>query len=344
MSYAGGMKLDTMLDARGLAQAADDARAAEEMGFDGLWSVEAQHDPFLPLAVAAPATRRLSLGTAIALAFPRSPMILAYTAWDLQKYSGGRFILGLGTQVKGHNERRFSVKWESPGKRLREVILALRAIWDCWQNGTKLDFQGEFYQHTLMTPFFSPGPIEHPHVPIFIAGVNPYVARLAGELADGFHVHPFHSPKFLRERLIPDIETGAAKAGRTRAALELSTQAFLAIGESRAEIAEIRERIRQQISFYASTRAYQPVLDVHGWSEVSQRLGRLAAHGDWQKMPAEISDEMIDAFSLAGTPDEIAEKLSQRYDGLLDRVSPYFPPATAQDRQRWRAIVGSFHR
>ena len=337
------MKIDTMLEARGsLVEAADDARIAEEMGFDGLWTVEAQHDPFLPLAAAAPATRRVSLGTAIAVAFPRSPMILAHIAWDLQKYSGGRFVLGLGTQVKGHNERRFSVKWDSPGKRLREVILAMRAIWDCWQNGTPLDFQGEFYQHTLMTPFFSPGPIEHPQVPIFIAGVNPFVARLAGELADGFHVHPFHSPKFLRERLIPDIESGASKAGRTRRSVELSTQAFMAIGESREEIDAVREKIRQQISFYASTRAYQPVLDAHGWSELSARLGKLAAQGEWQKMPREITDEMIDAFSVSGTPDDIAGKVKERYDGLLDRVSPYFPPQTPKDRERWRTIVRGF--
>jgi probable F420-dependent oxidoreductase len=333
------MKVDTMLEARNLVEAAENARVAEDMGFDGLWTVEAQHDPFLPLAAAAPATRQVSLGTAIAVAFPRSPMILAHIAWDLQAYSGGRFILGLGTQVKGHNERRFSVKWDSPGKRLREVILAMRAIWDCWQNGTKLDFQGEFYQHTLMTPFFSPGPIEHPKVPIFIAGVNPYVARLAGELCDGFHVHPFHSPKFLRERLIPDIAAGARKAGRTRQALELSTQEFMAIGESREEIAEVREKIRQQISFYASTRAYQPVLDVHGWGELSARLGRLAAQGEWQKMPAEISDEMVDTFSVSGAPDEITAKVKERYDGLLDRISPYFPPRTPQDRERWRGLV-----
>jgi probable F420-dependent oxidoreductase len=337
------MKLDTMLDARNLVEAAEYARAAEDMGFDGLWTVEAQHDPFLPLAAAAPATRRVSLGTAIAVAFARSPILLAHTAWDLQAYSGGRFILGLGTQVKGHNERRFSVKWDSPGKRLREVILAVRAIWDCWQNGTKLDFQGEFYQHTLMTPFFNPGPIEHPKVPIFIAGVNPYVARLAGELCDGFHVHPFHSPKFLRERLIPDIEAGARKAGRPRKALELSTQEFMAIGETGEEISEMREQIRRQISFYASTRAYQPVLDVHGWGELSARLGRLAAQGEWQKMPAEITDEMLDTFSVSGAPSEIGAKLNERYAGLLDRISPYFPPRTPADRERWRTIIRAFH-
>jgi probable F420-dependent oxidoreductase len=337
------LKLDAMLQARNLKEAADQSRAAEEMGFDGLWSIEAQHDPFLPLGAAAIATHRVSLGTAIAVAFPRSPMVLAYTAWDLQASSGGRFILGLGTQVKGHNERRFSVKWESPGKKLREIVLALRAIWACWQDGKSLDFRGEFYQHTLMTPFFSPEPIEHPKIPIYIAGVNPYIARLAGELCDGFHVHPLNSPKFLRERLIPDIEEGAARAGRSRKDLELSTQAFLAIGDSQKEIDERREQIRQQISFYASTRTYQPVLDAHGWGEVCGRLSRKAAAGDWASMPKEISDEMLDEFSVSGSTDEIAGKIKARYAGLLDRVSPYFPPVPGRDDERWRKIVAAFH-
>jgi probable F420-dependent oxidoreductase len=192
-----------------------------------------------------------------------------------------------------------------------------------------------------MTPFFSPGPIEHPKVPIYIAGVNPYVTRLAGELCDGFHVHPFHSAQFLRERLIPDIEAGAAKAGRTRRALELSTQAFLAIGDSREEIAEQREKIRQQISFYASTRAYQPVLDAHGWGDLSSRLGRLAAQGEWSKMPREVSDAMLDVYSVSGSPGEIGAKTKDRYAGLLDRISPYFPPVTEKDQQRGRTVLRS---
>src|SRR5713226_9155707 len=213
------MQLDMMLTVRafaeagGLTNAAEVARAAEEMGFAALWGVENQHDPFLPLAVAAINTSKIKLGTAIALAFPRSPMSLAYTSWDLQAASNGRFILGLGTQVKGHNERRFSVKWGSPGPKLREIILALRAIWDCWQNGSKLNFVGDFYQFTLMPPAFNPGPIAHPHVPIYIAGVNPYMCRLAGELCEGFHAHPFHSAKYLREAVLPQIEQGAKKAG-----------------------------------------------------------------------------------------------------------------------------------
>src|SRR5437763_13767396 len=193
------------------------ARKVEAMRYDCLWSSETQHDPFLPLAVAATVTSTIKLGTAIAVTFPRSPMVLAHIAWDLQKASDGRFILGLGTQVKGHNERRFSVKFESPGPRLREVVLALRAIWQSWQEGTPLDFRGEFYRFNLMTPFFNPGPISHPRIPVYIAGVNRYMCRTAGEVCDGLHVHPFHSPKYLREYVHPAVEERLKLTGRSRA-------------------------------------------------------------------------------------------------------------------------------
>lgn len=236
------MKLDSLLTARSLDEAIAIARNAEDVGFDGVWSMENQHDPFLSLAVSATATTKLTLGTAIALSFPRSPMSLAYTAWDLQRASNGRFVLGLGTQVKGHNQRRYSVKWESPGPKLREIVLALRAIWDCWQNGTPLDFRGEFYQHTLMTPAFSPGKIDHPQIPIYIAGVNPYICRLAGELCDGFHAHPFHSAKFLRERVIPQIEEGARKSGRSRKDVVVSSSSFVIMGDTQKEMDAMREK------------------------------------------------------------------------------------------------------
>ena len=336
------MKIDTNLAVTDLTQVVDAAKRAEAIGFDGLWSIEAQHEAFLPLAAAVPATTRLSLGTAIALAFPRSPMVLAYTAWDLAASSKGRFILGLGTQVKGHNERRFSVKWEAPAKRFREVILSLRAIWGAWQDGTKLDFRGEHYQFTLMTPFFSPGPIEHPKVPIWVAGVNPQVIRLAGELADGFHVHPLHSPKFLRERLIPDIEAGGAKSGRTRKDLVLSSNVFAIVGDSRKEIEENREKVREQISFYASTRTYMPVLETHGWQDVCLRLNEKAAKGDWAGMKKEISDEILEAFAVEGSTAEIAGKVKARYEGLLDRVTFYFPDPPGVNEERWRTIVAGF--
>lgn len=336
------MKLDRLLTARSLDEAAAIARHAEELGFDGVWSMENQHDPFLSLAVAATATSRVKLGTAIALAFPRSPMSLAYTAWDLQRASAGRFILGLGTQVKGHNQRRYSVKWESPGPKLREIVLALRAIWDCWQNGAPLNFQGEFYQHTLMTPAFSPGTIDHPHIPIYIAGVNPYICRLAGELCDGFHAHPFHSPRFLRERVLPQIEEGARKAGRSRNDVVVSTSSFVIMGDSRQEIDKLRETVRMQIAFYASTRTYQPVLDVHGWGDVCLNLNAKAAKGAWQAMANDVTDEMLDEYAVTGSPDEVPALLKARYDGLLDRVAFYHPDRPGVNDARWRKIVDAF--
>ena len=333
------MKFDAMIDTRDLQKVAADARATEEIGFDGVLAVEAQSEPFLPLAAAAVSTSRIELGTAIALAFTRSPMVLAYTAWGLQRGSRGRFHLGLGTQVKGHNERRFAVKWEKPVAKLREVVLALRAIWDTWQNGTKLDFKGEFYELTLMTPFFSPGPLDHPKIPIYLAGVNPLVTRLAGEVADGFYVHPLHSPKFIRETILPDLEIGAKRAGRARQEVKLSTQAFVAVGESAEEIAAEREKIREQLSFYASTRTYKPALDAHDWGDVCFRLSALAAKGEWKMMAAEITDEMIDAYSVSGSPAEVPRLLRERYAGLLDRVSIYFPFRPGEKDARWKKIV-----
>ena len=336
------LKLDTMFMARSPADAAELAQGYEEMGFDALWGVESQHDPFLPLAVASTTTSKVKLGTAIALAFPRSPMSLAYTAWDLQKASNGRFILGLGTQVKGHNERRYSTKWGSPGPKLREVILSLRAIWDCWQNGTKLDFQGEFYQFTLMPPAFTPGPIEHPCVPIYIAGVNPYICRLAGELCDGFHAHPFHSAKYLRENVLAQIKIGAQKAGRSAKDIPISTSAFVIMGDSQKEIDEMREKVRMQIAFYASTRTYKPMLDVHGWGDTCARLSEKAAKGEWAAMAKEITDDMLEVYAVTGSPEEIPALLKEKYNGLLDRVALYHTDRPGKNNARWRNIIEAF--
>jgi probable F420-dependent oxidoreductase len=228
------MKLDTTLAVHDLRAVADYARMAEDIGFDALWSTEAKHDPFLPLAVASTTTQQLKLGTAIAVAFPRSPTITAHTAWDLQTSSQGRFILGLGTQVKGHNVRRFGVPWEAPVKKLREVIVALRALWDCWQHGTPLKVEGEFYKLSLMIPEFSPDPQPYGRPPVYIAGVNPLMCRLAGELCDGFHVHPMHTIKYLKEVVLPNIATGAAGAGRSRDDMALSSLVFVITGDSLA--------------------------------------------------------------------------------------------------------------
>jgi len=336
------MQLDTNLVFNSLSDVPAAVRAAEEMGFDALWSLENPSDPFLPLAIASTVTNKIKLGTAIALAFPRSPMSLAYTAWDLQKGSNGRFILGLGTQVKGHNEKRYSVKWHSPGPKMREIILALRHIWDCWQNGSPLNFTGQFYNFTLMPPAFNPGPISHPHVPIYIAGVNPYMCRLAGELCDGFHVHPFHSTKYLREAILPLIEEGAQKAGRTRQDIKLCSLAFVITGDNKREMDDMREKVRLQLAFYASTRTYKPVLDLHGWGEVSLRLHEKTARGEWSSMAQEISDEMLQAYAVEGAPDEIASLLKTKYKGLLDRVSFYHSYRPGHHEARWRKIVMAF--
>ncbi len=332
------MKVDTAFMPSTFDAAAQVAREAEDLGFDGLWSAETSHDPFFPLVVAARETERINIGTGVAIVFPRSPMVLANICWDLQANSNGRFILGLGTQVKGHNERRFSVKWVSPVKRLREVILSLRAIWDCWQNGTKLDFQGEFYNFTLMTPFFTPQPLEHPHIPIVISGLNPQISQLAGELCDGFFVHNFHSPKYLKETVLPNIEKGLAKAGRKREDFILQTGTFIASGATEDEVQKAVAPVRQQVSFYASTRTYKGVLDAHGWGDTCFRLNKKAAKGDWNGMAQEITDEMLDEIALVGTYDEIAKKLAKRYKGILDRVIVGFG-SERQDEGRYRELV-----
>ena len=336
------MQLDTILTTFSFKDIGLLARTVEDMGFDALWGLENQHEPFMPLAVAATATSKIQLGTAIALAFTRSPMTLAYTAWDLQAGSQGRFILGLGTQVKGHNERRFSVKWESPGPKLRELIQALRAIWDCWQNDSKLNFTGQFYNFTLMPPAFQPGKSAHPHVPVYIAGVNPYMCRLAGELCDGFHAHPFHSPTYLREVVIPHLEEGARKAGRSRKDVVIASSAFVIMGDNKKEIDEARERARTQIAFYASTRTYQPVLDVHGWGDVCLRLHEKTIKGDWAGMAKEITNEMMNEYTVTGSPEEMPALLKERYQGLLDRVAFYYSYKPGQDEKRWRRIVEAF--
>jgi probable F420-dependent oxidoreductase len=310
------------------------ARRAEELGVGALWSAETKHDPFLPLAVAASNTARIQLGTAIAVAFPRSPMVLAHTAWDLQKASGGRFVLGLGTQVKAHNLRRFSVAWEPPGPRLREVVQALRAIWECWQRGVPLDFRGRSYRFDLMTPFFNPGPIEHPRIPVYIAAVNPYMAQMAGEICDGLHVHSFHSPKYLREVIHPAVEIGLGKSGRSRKDFTFRASTMVVVGDDANELERSRRAVKQQIAFYASTRTYQAVLAVHGLDHLVPQLHAKSLEGDWQGMADLISDETLGHFAVTATWDALGAKLRQRYEGICDRTQlyPAFQPSLDDPR------------
>ena len=333
------MILDIALRDYDLRSVPEYARQAEAAGYGCLWTSETQHDPFLPLAVAADATRSIKLGTSIALAFTRSPMVIAYMAWDIQRASSGRLILGLGSQVKAHNEHRFSVKFESPGPRLREVVLALRAIWECWQKGTTLHFKGEFYTFDLMTPFFNPGPIPHPAIPIFTAGVNRYMCRLAGEVCDGLHVHPFHTPRYLRESVEPAVEAGLRLSGRSRRDFTYASAVFVVVGDSEEERSRNAETVKQQIAFYGSTRTYEPVLATHGWEQTARELHRKSVQGDWEGMKRLITDEMLDAFAVSGTYETIAGKLAQRYSGLLDRISLYQPYETALNDARVSAIA-----
>jgi probable F420-dependent oxidoreductase len=333
------VKLDVGMLTHDLKSIPDYARKVEALGFDCLWSAETQHDPFLPLAVAATLTRRIKLGTSIAVAFPRSPMILAMTAWDLQKASDGRFILGLGSQVKGHNERRFSVKFESPGPKMREIVLALRAIWDCWQNGTKLNFKGQFFRFDLMTPFFNPGPIQHPKIPVYIAGVNELMCRVAGEVCEGLHVHPFNSPKYLREYVQPAVNRGLATAKRSRADFTYTTSSFVVVGDTEQELQANRQSVKQQIAFYASTRTYEPVLAAHGWQDIISHLHRKSVEGDWKGMADLITDEMLDTYAVTGTYDTIGAQLKKRYEGLLDRTALYQPYQPNLDDPRLPKLI-----
>jgi len=333
------LKLDALVFPGPLRKLPETARYLEELGFDALWTLETQHNPFFPLILSAEHTRTIKLGTSIAVAFPRSPMVLAHIAWDLQEFSGGRFILGLGTQVRGHIERRFSTVWDSPGPRLREIIFALRVIWNCWQNKAPLNFQGKFYAFTLMTPFFNPGPIRHPEIPIFVGGLNPYMCRLAGEFCQGMHIHPLHSIKFIREAIVPRIKEGASKAGRDSHEITLSTAAFVATGKDKKAVEKAKEKVRSQIAFYASTGNYFPVLELHGWTETARALQKKSIAGDWAAMAREISDEMLQEFAIIGTYSELADKIHKKYDGVVDRLSLYdCLPLPGEDKQ-WRPIV-----
>jgi probable F420-dependent oxidoreductase len=328
------MKLDTASGfATDLKEVSALAQAAEAIGFDAIWTSETQHDPFLPLTHVAAQTARLRFGTAVAIAFARSPLIVAHTAWDLAKQSDGRFMLGLGTQVQAHIERRFGMTWSPPVPRLREYVQAIRAVWTAWQTGSRLNFRGSEYKLTLMTPFFSPGPIDHPHIPIFIAGVGAPLCRLAGEVADGFHVHSYHTHKYLSEMVLPAIAEGAKKADRKREALQIATMAFAALSEDEIEAQ------RQQVAFYASTPSYRPVLELHGWGKVGEELSSLAARGKWDEMPNLITDDMLETFVIIGSWDDIAAKLHARYDGLLDRVGLYRPFVPGLEDEQWSRLV-----
>jgi len=292
------------------------AKQAEDRGYDGFWLAETKHDPFLALSGAAAATERIELGTAIAVAFARNPMTVATTANDLQLLSGGRFNLGLGSQIEAHITKRFSMPWSKPAARMREFVLALRAIWHAWETGERLTFRGEFYQHTLMTPFFAPGPNPHGTAPIYLAGVGELMTEVAGEVADGFLCHNFTTERYLREVTLPALERGRAKAGLTLAGFEISGPVFTATNDG--EIADVK----RQIAFYGSTPAYKPVLDLHGWGALHEELHRMSRRQQWAEMSELITDEVLTEFAVVGSPDTVTATLLGRYGDVVTRISP----------------------
>jgi probable F420-dependent oxidoreductase len=323
----------------GPGEAPAEAAAARAAGYDGLHSSEVRHDPFLLLARAVGGAPELEFGTSIAVAFARSPMTVAHSAWDLQALSGGRFSLGLGSQVKAHIERRFSMPWSRPAARMREYVLALRAIWRSWQDGERLDFDGEFYRHTLMTPMFSPGPLECGPPKVLIAAVGDAMTRVAGEVADGLIVHSFTTRRYLREVTLPTLEQGLARGGRGREDFELAYAPFVVTGTGEAAMAASAAAARERIAFYASTPAYRPVLELHGWGGLQGELNAAARRGEWQAMGRLIDDTMLGEFAVVAPPDELPAAYARWVGGLADRTG--FTPPKTMDADAARELIAS---
>ena len=301
------------------------AKRAESDGYDAIWAAEVGHDPLLILAGAASATSQVELGTGILVAFGRSPMITAMQANDVQLLSRGRLLLGLGSQIKPHIEKRYSMQWSHPARRMREYVLAMRAIWACWNEGITLNFRGEFYRHTLMTPFFDPGPNPFGPPKVFLAAVGEMMTEVAGEVADGLLVHPFTTERYLRDVTLPALQRGLDRSGRSLESFQISLSGLVATGRDEAQLDVAKDRVRAQIAFYGSTPAYKGVLEVHGWGQLQSELNALARTGEWENMGMLVSDEVLDAFSVTGHVDEIATEVTRRFAGVVDRFSLYTP-------------------
>ncbi len=336
------MKIDAFGAGLELHRAAERARDFARIGYDGLWLAEAGRTAYLTCTATALAAPELDVGTAVATAFPRSPMVTAQIAWELAEATGGRFILGLGTQIEAHIERRFSTVYDRPGARLREYVLALRAIFRAFSGQERLNFKGDFYSFSLLG-MWTPGPMAYPEIPVYLAAVRPWMLRAAGEVADGIHVHPFHSRRYLDEVIIPNVAAGARRAGRESKAIKLVCPVFTIVGDSEAECAEWRQRARFQIAFYGSTPAYAGVFELHGWHGVSQRLTELQRAGDITGMANTITDEMLDAYAITATWDEMPNRIVEKYRGVADRVILYFATEAwekgAAHLERWQELV-----
>ncbi len=340
------MELDARIPDTPLADIGREAQYIERLGFDAIWSVETRHDPFFPLLQAALATERLKIGSNIAVAFARSPFSMAMSAWDLQATSHGRLLLGLGTQVRAHIERRFSSVFDHPAARITDYIDCLRAIWHSFQTGAKPAHEGPFYRFRLISDFFNPGPIEHPDIPVYLAGVNPRMARAAGEVAQGFNMHPMHSPEYLRDILCPAFADGARRRGRNTEEIEVVAMCFVVQGESETERQESEREIRQQIAFYASTPSYRTFLEYHGEGEAAQRLGTMMREGRIDEMGDQISDRLLSAVAISSAQGDPGITLRRRYENTpVERVSIYGSAPSTTDsasEKDWHALMRSF--
>ena len=324
-----------------LARLGEGSRLAEALGYDGVVTEETKDDPFIVMALAAQATSRVGLATAVAVAFPRSPTVTALSAWSLQRLSRGRFTLGLGSQVKGHIERRYGMRWSAAGPWLRDYVGALRAIWDCWQNGTKLDFQSEHYQLSLMVPLFAPAPIDQPRIPIQLAAVNHYMCQVAGEVADGIRAHPVCTPGYIEEVMLPAAKKGAAKTGRDFSTFEMAVMPLIATAPDRTGL-EVRVRdVRARIAFYASTPTYLIAFESQGYGDVARELQAYSRAQRWDEMPGFISDEMLDHYAVIGTHDEIAGKLNARFSRVATHLEFAIPVASEADKAALSGLLAS---
>jgi probable F420-dependent oxidoreductase len=336
------MKIDALGYVSNAHDAGRSAEAAEHLAYDGWWAPETQADVFLSSSIAVQRTGRIEVGTGIAVAFARSPMTVAIQANDLQLLSGGRFLLGLGSQIKPHITKRYSMPWSHPARRMREFILAVRAIWKAWESGGGLRFRGEFYKHTLMPPFFDPGPNPEGNPPIILAAVGPLMTEVAGEVADGLFCHRFSTERYLREVTLPALERGAAKAGRDLAGFEIVAPGFVVAGDSADERSAGLDSAREQLGFYGSTPAYRPVLELHGWGELQDELNALARSGDWDRLASVIDDSVLEAFGIIGTPEEAVAEIKRRYGDVATRIA--VPVPDRADPARWAPVFEELRR
>ena len=337
------MKIDTLMPAAAPDAAAKTAQEIESAGYDCAWTFEATNDAFFPLAFAAAATTTLEIGTNIAVAFARTPFSMAQTAWDLQKYSNGRFHLGLGTQVRAHVERRFSAHFDHPAARVTDYIRCIRAIWDTFQNDARPSYDGEFYRFKLMNPFFNAGPIKHSKIPIYLAGVNPRMCRAAGEVADGFHVHPMHSVSYLNDVVKPALDEGAKTRGMSVHDLELYAPVFVITGDNETETKAMEKSVRQQVAFYGSTPSYGALLVHHGYHDLGKKLNGLMREGKLDEMEQCIPDGLLEEVAIICPPSEVGKRLRERYDGVLDRVALYMAMSGGTGFNRWDELITAIH-